>query len=149
MKFIGLRFFTIYGIWGRPDMLIFKYLKKSFNKKTFYLNNFGNHSRDFTYIDDIVKSISKLLNVDSFENKYSIFNIGGENAFDLMNYVSVIEGALSLKGTYDFLPMQLGDVEKTEADLQNLRKVIDFAPKTNIKTGIKKFVDWYRKYYDK
>jgi len=61
----------------------------------------------------------------------------------------VIEGALSLKGTYDFLPMQLGDVEKTEADLQNLRKVIDFAPKTNIKTGIKKFVDWYRKYYDK
>ena len=111
--------------------------------------NNGKHSRSFTYIDDIVESISKLLNVDSFENKYSIFNIGGENAIDLMNYVSVIEGALSLKGTYDFLPMQLGDVEKTEADLQNLRKVIDFAPKTNIKTGIKKFVDWYRKYYDK
>ena len=146
---IGLRFFTVYGPWGRPDMALNIFTKNIIEGKPLQIFNNGKHSRSFTYIDDIVESISKLLNVDSFENKYSIFNIGGENAIDLMNYVSVIEGALSLKGTYDFLPMQLGDVEKTEADLQNLRKVIDFAPKTNIKTGIKKFVDWYRKYYDK
>ena len=146
---IGLRFFTVYGPWGRPDMALNIFTKNIIEGKPLQIFNNGKHSRSFTYIDDIVESISKLLNVDSFENKYSIFNIGGENAIDLMNYVSVIECALSLKGTYDFLPMQLGDVEKTEADLQNLRKVIDFAPKTNIKTGIKKFVDWYRKYYDK
>ena len=146
---IGLRFFTVYGPWGRPDMALNIFTKNIIEGKPLQIFNNGKHSRSFTYIDDIVESISKLLNVDCFENKYSIFNIGGENAFDLMNYVSVIEGVLSLKGTYDFLPMQLGDVEKTEADLQNLRKVIDFAPKTNIKTGIKKFVDWYRKYYDK
>ena len=146
---IGLRFFTVYGPWDRPDMALNIFTKNIIEGKPLQIFNNGKHSRSFTYIDDIVESISKLLNVDSFENKYSIFNIGGENAIDLMNYVSVIEGALSLKGTYDFLPMQLGDVEKTEADLQNLRKVIDFAPKTNIKTGIKKFVDWYRKYYDK
>ena len=96
----------------------------------------------------MVESILKLLNVDSFDNKYSIFNIGGENAVDLMNYISMIEDALSLKGTYDFIPMQLGDIEKTEADLQNLRKVIDFSPKTNIKTGIKRFIDWYKLYYE-
>ena len=146
---IGLRFFTVYGPWGRPDMALNIFTKNIIEGKPLQIFNNGKHSRSFTYIDDIVESISKLLNVDSFENKYSIFNIGGENAIDLMDYVSVIEDALSLKGTYDFLPMQLGDVEKTEADLQNLRKVIDFAPKTNIKTGIKKFVDWYRKYYDK
>ena len=146
---IGLRFFTVYGPWGRPDMALNIFTKNIIEGKPLQIFNNGKHSRSFTYIDDIVESISKLLNVDSFENKYSIFNIGGENAIDLMNYVSVIEGALSLMGTYDFLPMQLGDVKKTEADLQNLRKVIDFAPKTNIKTGIKKFVDWYRKYYDK
>ena len=146
---IGLRFFTVYGPWGRPDMALNIFTKNIIEGKPLQIFNNGKHSRSFTYIDDIVESISKLLNVDSFENKYSIFNIGGENAIDLMDYVSVIEDALSLKGAYDFLPMQLGDVEKTEADLQNLRKVIDFAPKTNIKTGIKKFVDWYRKYYDK
>ena len=149
LKTIGIRFFTVYGPWGRPDMALNIFTKNIIEGKPLQIFNNGKHSRSFTYIDDIVESISKLLNVDSFENKYSIFNIGGENAIDLMNYVSVIEGALSLKGTYDFLPMQLVDIEKTEADLQNLRKVIDFAPKTDIKTGIKKFVDWYRKYYDK
>ena len=146
---IGLRFFTVYGPWDRPDMALNIFTKNIIEGKPLQIFNNGKHSRSFTYIDDIVESISKLLNVDSFENKYSIFNIGGENAIDLMNYVSVIEGALSLKGTYDFLPMQLGDVEKTEADLQNLRKVIDFAPKIDIKFGIKEFVNWYTNYYKK
>ena len=146
---IGLRFFTVYGPWGRPDMALNIFTKNIIEGKPLQIFNNGKHSRSFTYIDDIVESISKLLNVDSFENKYSIFNIGGENVIDLMNYVSAIEDALSLKGSYEFLPMQLGDVEKTEADSKKLEDIIGFLPKTNIKTGIKKFVDWYRKYYDK
>ena len=145
---IGLRFFTVYGPWGRPDMALNIFTKNIIEGKPLQIFNNGKHSRSFTYIDDIVESILKLLNVDSLEEKYSIFNIGGENAIDLMDYVSVIEDALSLKGTYDFLPMQLGDVEKTEADLQNLRNIIDFSPKTNITTGINKFVDWFRLYYE-
>ena len=144
---IGLRFFTVYGPWGRPDMALNIFTKNIIEGKPLQIYNNGKHSRSFTYIDDIVEGILKLLNVDSFEEKHSTFNIGGEKAIELMDYVSVIEDALSLKGRYDFLPMQLGDVEKTEADLQNLRKVINFAPKTNIKTGIKRFIDWYRLYY--
>jgi UDP-glucuronate 4-epimerase len=145
---IGLRFFTVYGPWGRPDMALNLFTKNIIEGKPLRIFNNGKHSRSFTYIDDIVESISKLLNVDSFDNKYSIFNIGGENAIDLMDYISVIEDALSLKGIYDFLPMQLGDVEKTEADSNSLSKIIDFSPKTDIEIGIKKFIDWYRLYYE-
>ena len=146
---IGLRFFTAYGPWGRPDMALNIFTKNIIEGKPLQIFNNGKHSRSFTYIDDIVESISKLLNVDSFDNKYSIFNIGGENAIDLMDYISMIEDALSLKGTYDFLPMQLGDVEKTEADSNSLSKIIDFSPKTDIKFGIKEFVNWYTNYYKK
>ena len=144
---IGLRFFTVYGPWGRPDMALNIFTKNIIEGKPLQVFNKGKHSRSFTYIDDIVESISKLLNVENFENKYSILNIGGENTIDLMNYISVIEDALSLKGSYNFLPMQLGDVEKTEADSSSLSKIIDFSPKTDIKIGINKFVDWYELYY--
>ena len=146
---IGLRFFTVYGPWGRPDMALNIFTKNIIEGKPSQIFNKGKHSRSFTYIDDIVESISKLLNVDSFDNKYSIFNIGGEIAIDLMDYISVIEDALSLKGTYNFLPMQLGDVEKTEADSNSLSKIINFSPKTDIKFGIMRSVDWYTNYYKK
>ena len=146
---IGLRFFTVYGPWGRPDMALNIFTKNIIEGKPLQIFNNGKHSRSFTYVDDIVESISKLLNVDSFDNKYSIFNIGGEDAVGLMDYITAIEDALSLKGTYEFLPMQLGDVEKTEADSNNLREIIDFSPKTDIKIGINKFVDWYGEYYNK
>jgi len=145
---IGLRFFTVYGPWGRPDMALNIFTKNIIEGKPLQIFNKGKHTRSFTYIDDIVETISKLLKVDSFDNKYSILNIGGENAIDLMDYISMIEDTLSLKGTYDFLPMQLGDVEKTEADSNSLSKIIDFSPKTDIKIGIKKFIDWYRLYYE-
>ena len=146
---IGLRFFTVYGSWGRPAMALNILTKNIIEGKPLQIFNNGKHSRSFTYIDDIVESISRLLNVENFENKYSILNIGGENAIDLMDYVSVIEDALSLKGSYNFLPMQLGDVEKTEADSSSLSKIIDFSPKTDIKIGIKEFVNWYSCYYKK
>jgi len=145
---IGLRFFTVYGPWGRPDMALNIFTKNIIEGKPLQVFNKGKHSRSFTYIDDIVESISKLLNVENFENKYSIFNIGGEKAIDLMDYISIIESTLSLKGTYEFLPLQLGDVEKTEADSNNLREIIDFSPKTDIEIGINKFLDWYENYYN-
>ena len=145
---IGLRFFTVYGPWGRPDMALNIFTKNIIEGKALQIFNNGKHSRSFTYIDDIVESISRLLNVKSHDNKYSIFNIGGENAIDLMDYISVIEDALSLKGTYNFLPMQLGDVEKTEADSNSLREDIDFSCKTDVKFGVRKFVDWYKQYYN-
>ena len=144
---IGLRFFTVYGPWGRPDMALNIFTKNIIEGKPLQIFNNGKHSRSFTYIDDIVESILKLLNVDSFEEKHSIFNIGGENAIDLMDYISVIEDALSLKGMYEFLPMQLGDVEKTVSDSKKLEDIIGFSPKTDIKIGINKFVDWFRLYY--
>ena len=144
---IGLRFFTVYGPWGRPDMALNIFTKNIIEGKPLQIFNNGKHSRSFTYIDDIVESILKLLNIDGFEEKYSIFNIGGENAIDLMDYISVIEDALSLKGMYEFLPMQLGDVEKTVSDSKKLEDIIGFSPKTDIKIGINKFVDWFRLYY--
>ena len=144
---IGLRFFTVYGPWGRPDMALNIFTKNIIEGKPLQIFNNGKHSRSFTYIDDIVESILKLLNIDCFDNKYSIFNIGGENAIDLMDYISVIEDALSLKGMYEFLPMQLGDVEKTVSDSKKLEDIIGFSPKTDIKIGINKFVDWFRLYY--
>ena len=145
---IGLRFFTVYGPWGRPDMALNIFTKNIIEGKPLQVFNKGKHSRSFTYIDDIVESISKLLNVENFENKYSIFNIGGEKAIDLMDYISIIESTLSLKGTYEFLPMQLGDVEKTESDLDNLREIIKFSPSIDVKVGIEFFIEWYKNYYN-
>ena len=145
---IGLRFFTVYGPWGRPDMALNIFTKNIIEGKPLQIFNNGKHSRSFTYIDDIIESILKLLNIDSLDSKYSIFNIGGENAIDLMDYISVIESSLSLNGRYDFLPMQSGDVEKTEADSNLLRKTIEFYPQTDIKIGVKAFVDWYLSYYN-
>jgi len=148
LKTIGLRFFTVYGPWGRPDMALNIFTKNIIEGKPLQIFNNGKHSRSFTYIDDIVESISKLLNVDSFDNDYTIFNIGGENAIKLMDYIAVIEEALSLRGKYKFLPMQAGDVKKTEADSNSLSKIIDFSPKTDIKIGVRKFIEWYKLYYN-
>jgi len=146
---IGLRFFTVYGPWGRPDMALNIFTKNIIEGKPLQIFNNGKHRRSFTYIDDIIESVFRLVSLENYNEKYSIFNIGGENSVSLMDYVSAIEDELSLRGTYDFLPMQLGDVEKTESDSDNLRKIIDFSPKTDIRFGIKKFVDWYTNYYNK
>ncbi len=147
---IGLRFFTVYGPWGRPDMALNIFTKNIIEGKPLQIYNNGKHSRSFTYIDDIIESIYRLIGIQPDKlNKYSIFNIGGENAIELMDYISAIEDALSLKGAYEFLPMQLGDVEKTAANSGNLRDIIDFSLKTDIKIGINKFVDWYREYSNK
>jgi len=150
LKTIGIRFFTVYGPWGRPDMALYIFTKNIIDGKPLQIFNNGKHSRSFTYIDDIIESIYRLIGIpEGVLKPYSIFNIGGEDAIELMDYVSAIEDALSLKGRYEFLPMQLGDVEKTEADSKKLEDIIGFSPKTDIKIGINKFVDWFREYSNK
>ena len=147
IKTIGIRFFTVYGPWGRPDMALYIFTKNIIDGKPLQIFNNGKHSRSFTYIDDIIESIYRLIGIpEGVLKPYSIFNIGGENAVQLMDYIFAIEDSLSLKGKYEFLPMQLGDVEKTVADLQKLEDIIGFSPKTDIKIGIDKFVDWFREY---
>jgi UDP-glucuronate 4-epimerase len=146
---IGLRFFTVYGPWGRPDMALNIFTKNIIEDKPLQIFNNGKHIRSFTYIDDIIESVFRLIDIQPDKlNRYSIFNIGGEDVIKLMDYISAIENSLSLKGKYEYLPLQLGDVEKTEVDSNNLREIIDFSPKTDIKIGIKKFVDWYNSYYE-
>ena len=150
LETIGIRFFTVYGPWGRPDMAYCIFTKNIIENKPLQIFNNGKHSRSFTYIDDIIESIYRLVGItEGVLKPYSIFNIGGENTVKLMDYVSAIEDSLSLKGRYEFSPIQPGDVEKTETDSNKLREIIKFSPKTDVKIGICKFVDWYIEYSNK
>ncbi len=152
---IGLRFFTVYGPWGRPDMALFLFTKNILAGKPIRVFNFGHHVRSFTYIDDIVEGIDRLIKIanspDAHENqnsgKYAIFNIGGENAVSLMDYIREIENTVGEKATIEYLPLQPGDVERTEADATLFSEATGFIPQTSIETGIKKFVSWYLEYY--
>ena len=155
----GLRFFTVYGPWGRPDMALAIFTKAIVEDKPFEVFNHGNMSRDFTYVDDIVESIKRLLplapkpNNSKFDPKhpdpsmssapYQLFNIGNNSPVQLMDYVHAIEKAIGKKGKIVFKPMQPGDVAATYADVQSLYDYIDFKPSTPIEFGIKAFVDKY------
>jgi len=144
----GLRFFTVYGPMGRPDMSLFKFSDAIINNKTIELFNKGNHYRDFTYVDDIVTSICKLLVKPSKTDvPYDIFNIGSSKPYYLKKFLSLIEDNLSKKSKIKLMTMQQGDVHKTHADVSKLREKIKYSPKTNIKLGIKLFIDWYKSYY--
>ena len=156
----GLRFFTVYGPWGRPDMALFLFVKNIFQGKEINVFNYGNHIRDFTYIDDIVSSVCKLIfkiPKRKKENKFKdpststapfeILNIGNNNPTKLMDYIDEIEIQLKKKAIKKFLPLQKGDIGSTFASKQKLFKVIKFSPKTSIKLGIKKFINWYLNYY--
>ena len=158
---IGLRFFTVYGPWGRPDMALFLFTKAIIEGKPIQVFNNGNMSRDFTYIDDIVKSIIKLiykpatsegnpsLNKDPSRSwaPYRIFNIGNSKPKSLMEYIKAIENELSLKAICNFMDLQPGDVPNTFADTSLLQDWIGYRPSTNIEDGVKSFVKWYRNYY--
>ena len=144
---IGLRFFTVYGPWGRPDMALNIFTDNIIHDRPIEIFNNGNHSRSFTYIDDVIESIFRLISLRKKTNSYSILNIGGQNSVNLMDYISTIEKILSKKANYKFLPIQPGDVEKTEANLNSLGKIIKFFPRTTIDFGIKTFIDWYKSYY--
>ena len=158
----GLRFFTVYGPWGRPDMALFKFTKAILADEPIEVFNGGNMIRDFTYIDDIVEGIIRVMdntaapdpawtggspNPATSYAPYRIFNIGNSNPIQLMRYINALEDCLGKKAKMNMLPMQLGDVPATSADVSRLQAAVDFRPKTEVETGIAKFVDWYRSYY--
>ena len=160
----GLRFFTVYGPWGRPDMSLFKFTENIIKKKPIDLFNKGNHSRDFTYIDDVVIAIIKLiakrpkkkllsnrikLKPNISFSPFQIYNIGNSNPVNLKVYIKEIEKQLGIKAKLKILPKQSGDMKDTYADINLLQKKINFKPKTSIKLGVKKFISWYIKHYKK
>lgn len=159
----GLRFFTVYGPWGRPDMALYLFTEAILNNMPINLFNFGNMKRDFTYIDDIVISMLKVvakpatpnLNFNSYiplsnssSSPYRIFNIGNNNPTTLLDFVSIIEDIAGKKAILNLMPLQDGDVISTYSDSFNLKDWIDFTPKTDLKIGVTNFYNWYLKYYN-
>ena len=154
----GLRFFTVYGPWGRPDMAPFLFTDAIANDREIKVFNNGEMQRDFTYIDDIVEGIIRIQDhvpcVKSGHTKegsqyYRLFNIGNNQPVQLESFINTIENALAKKANKKYLPMQDGDVVRTYADIEELNKQIDFKPETNLQDGINKFVKWYSEFYNK
>ncbi len=152
----GLRFFTVYGPWGRPDMAYFSFTKKILNNQPIDIFNHGKMQRDFTYIADIVEGIVRVMdhiplpqksNITTSDAPYKIYNIGNNQPVTLERFINAIEQAIGKKAVRNNLPMQAGDVPITYADITELMKDIDFKPDTLIEDGIQKFVDWYMKNY--
>jgi UDP-glucuronate 4-epimerase len=158
----GLRFFTVYGPWGRPDMALFLFTKAILEGRPIDVFNHGNMQRDFTYIDDIVEGVIRVSDRPATPNPdysadtpdpgtsnapYRVFNIGNHNPVPLMDYIGAIEAALGTTAQKNMLPMQPGDVPATYADVQALTDWTGFAPKTTIQEGVARFIEWYRGYY--
>tara|TARA_B100001093_G_scaffold503156_1_gene557147 strand:+ start:767 stop:1735 length:969 start_codon:yes stop_codon:yes gene_type:complete len=143
LRSTGLRFFTAYGPWGRPDMAIYIFTSKLLNNKPIKVFNNGQMSRDFTFIDDIIDGI-----LSSITKNYNceVFNLGNNKSEDLMDVVSIIEKNLGKKASIQFMPMQLGDVKKTHADIEKSKMKLDFEPKINLEDGISRFLEWYIEY---
>ncbi|HIN83920.1 MAG TPA: NAD-dependent epimerase/dehydratase family protein, partial [Phycisphaerales bacterium] len=158
----GLRFFTVYGPWGRPDMALFIFTKAILAGEPIPVFNFGKHTRDFTYIDDIVEGVVRTLdntaepdpNFDSMKpdpgtssSPWRVYNIGGGKPVELLRYIELIEEAVGKKANMELLPLQLGDIPDTEADVEALKNDVGYQPTTPVEVGIKNFVAWYRDYY--
>lgn len=158
----GLRFFTVYGPWGRPDMALFKFTKNIIERKPIDIYNHGDMMRDFTFVDDIVESIYRLIEKPAKPNPewtgknpdpgtsyapYRVYNIGNNSPVKLMDFITAIEQKLGIEAIKNFMPLQAGDVPATYADVADLYRDINFRPKTSIKDGVGKFVDWYLDYY--
>ena len=144
----GVRFFTVYGPFGRPDMALFKFTKNILNNHPIELYNNGNHFRDFTYVDDIVDGIYSLIKKESKKSiPYEIFNIGNGTPKKLLDYLKHIEKNLNKISKTKKLPLQTGDIVKTHSNINKLKKYTGYKPKTNIKIGISRFIEWYKEYY--
>ncbi|PIG94792.1 NAD-dependent epimerase [Gloeocapsopsis sp. IPPAS B-1203] len=156
----GLRFFTVYGPWGRPDMAYFKFVQAIATGKPIDVYNFGKMKRDFTYIDDVIEGVVRVMHKPPLENSvvnndqpessapYKIYNIGNNSPVELMTFIEVIESALGRKAQKNFLPMQPGDVPATYADVEDLIADVGFKPSTSIEEGMYKFIQWYINYYE-
>ncbi len=158
----GLRFFTVYGPWGRPDMALFKFTKNILAGEPIDVYNYGNHRRDFTYIDDIIEGVVRVMaktpepNPDwsgddpdpaTSKARWRVYNIGNSQPVELMRYIEVIEECLGMEAEKNLLPMQPGDVPDTYADVTALTDDVGYKPDTPIEVGVKNFVEWYREYY--
>lgn len=159
----GLRFFTVYGPWGRPDMALFLFTRAILAGEPIKVFNHGHHRRSFTYVDDIAEGVIRTLDrppgrdpawrgespdpATSGVAPYRLFNIGNEQPVELMRYIEVLEQCLGRKARIEMLPLQPGDVPDTEADVSDLAAAVDYRPQVSVETGIARFVDWYREYY--
>lgn len=158
----GLRFFTVYGPWGRPDMALFMFTKNIIEGKPIDVFNYGKHQRDFTYIDDIVEGVIRTLDHTALPNPewsgktpdsatskapYRIYNIGSNNPCELLRYIEIIETCVGKKAIKNMLPLQPGDVPATYANVEALIKDVNYKPSTSIEEGVAKFVEWYREFY--
>ena len=146
-KTTGLRFFTVYGPWGRPDMAYYLFAEAILNDKSIKVFNNGEMERDFTYIDDIVNGVIKIIekNIDSRDH-YKIYNIGNNKTESLQDFITTIEEAIGKDAIKEMYPMQQGDVPRTFADIDKLIDDIDYKPSTSISDGLEKFINWYKKY---
>ena len=149
LKTTGLRFFTVYGPWGRPDMAPFLFTKAILSETPIKVFNNGDLMRDFTYIEDIVKGIIEVLITDKIQENYNIYNIGNNTPVKLLDFIQAVEGACNKKAQLDFYPMQDGDVYQTFADIDDLKAVTGYIPKVKINEGIQEFVNWYKAYFKK
>ncbi len=159
----GLRFFTVYGPWGRPDMAFFKFTQKILAGEPIDVFNYGKHRRDFTYIDDIVEGVIRVLDTTAQTNPdwdsdnpdpasakiapYKLYNIGNNEPVELMHYIDVLEKCIGKKAEMNMLPLQPGDVPDTFANVEDLVKDMDYKPATTVEEGLSKFVEWYREFY--
>jgi UDP-glucuronate 4-epimerase len=151
----GLRFFTVYGPWGRPDMALFLFTDAILNNKEMEIYNFGDMIRDFTYIDDIIEGVIRVLynipvavNDKGISPPYKVYNIGNHNPVNLNDFIAEVENLLGKKAIRKNLPMQPGDVLATSADVSDLEKDLGYKPSTDVKTGIEKFIHWYLEFYN-
>jgi len=158
----GLRFFTVYGPWGRPDMALFKFTKAILAGEPIQVFNYGKHRRDFTYVDDIIEGVIRILDKPALPNPdwsgdrpdpgtslapWRVYNIGNNNPVELMDYIAALEKALGKTAEMELLPLQAGDVPDTYADVEDLMDQFDYKPATTVDEGIGRFVDWYRGYF--
>jgi UDP-glucuronate 4-epimerase len=156
---VGLRFFTVYGPWGRPDMALFKFTKNIIEGKSIEVFNHGKHIRDFTYVSDIadgvVRAATKKITAKKRDNSkpndskspFYLFNIGANRPVKLMKFINEIEKNLGIKAKIKFLPLQPGDVKETKSSIKNIKQVFNYKPSTNVEVGIKNFISWYLDYY--
>ena len=151
MRITGLRFFTVYGPWGRPDMALSIFTRSIIKKKPVSVFNYGNHERDFTYVEDIANGITKLINSKNFSKanagKHRVYNLGNNKPISLKKYITLIENNLKIKAKKIYKPLQPGDVKKTHSSSNLAKKDFGFLPTTDPETGIKKFINWYKNYY--
>lgn len=141
----GLRYFTVYGPWGRPDMALFIFTKAILNNKPINVFNYGRMKRDFTYIDDVIEGTISALD-KPFD--YEIFNIGNANTVELLDFIKIIEEELGMEARKVMMPLQAGDVLETSAEISHSREKLGYNPRTSLREGIRRFIQWYREYYN-